>query len=163
VRKFLQNGGWGYYQMMTARPQAVGYGLTDSPAGLAGWMLVHGGFGKWTYGNDPKQSPSVDDVLDNFSLHWLTNTVTSGARLYWENREQNLISAAAQKTTEITLPVAITVFPDDDLFRAPETWARRAFPNLIYFRQADRGGHFAAWEHPELFAAELRTAFKSLR
>ena len=163
VRRFLQNGGWGYYQMMTARPQAVGYGLTDSPAGLAGWMLVHGGFGKWTYGTDPKQSPSVDDVLDNFSLHWLTNTVTSGARLYWENRAQNLISAAAQKTTEIKLPVAITVFPEDDLFRAPETWARRAFPSLIYFRQADRGGHFAAWEHPDLFAAELRTAFKSLR
>jgi pimeloyl-ACP methyl ester carboxylesterase len=163
VRRFLQTGGWGYYQMMTARPQAVGYGLTDSPAGLAGWMLVHGGFGKWTYGKDPNQSPTVDEVLDNFSLHWLTNTAASGARLYWENREQNLISAAAQKTDEITLPVAITVFPDDDLFRAPETWARRAFPNLIYFNEVDRGGHFAAWEHPELFAAELRAAFRSLR
>jgi pimeloyl-ACP methyl ester carboxylesterase len=163
VRRFLQNGGWGYYQMMTARPQAVGYGLTDSPAGLAGWMLVHGGFGKWSYGKDPKQSPTVDEVLDNFSLHWLTNTVASGARLYWENREQNLISAAAQKTDEITLPVAITAFPDDDLFRAPETWARRAFPSLIYFREAERGGHFAAWEEPQLFAQELRAAFKSLR
>jgi len=163
VRRFLQNGGWGYYQMMTARPQAVGYGLTDSPAGLAGWMLVHGGFGKWTYGSDKTQAPSVDDVLDNFSLHWLTNTVTSGARLYWENREQNLISAAAQKTDAIKIPVAITVFPEDDLFRAPETWARHAFPSLIYFRQAERGGHFAAWEHPELFAAELRAAFTFLR
>jgi pimeloyl-ACP methyl ester carboxylesterase len=163
VRRFLQNGGWGYYQMMTARPQAVGYGLTDSPAGLAGWMLVHGGFGKWGYGKDPKQSPTVEEVLDNFSLHWLTNTVTSGARLYWENREQNLISAAAQKSTEIKLPVAITVFPEDDLFRAPETWARRAFPSLIYFREAERGGHFAAWEEPELFAAEIRAAFKTLR
>ncbi len=128
VRRFLQNGGWGYYQMMTARPQAVGYGLTDSPAGLAGWMLVHGGFGKWAYGKDPKQTPTVDEVLDNFSLHWLTNTVASGARLYWENRAQNLISAAAQKTDQIKLPVAITAFPDDDLFRAPETWARRASP-----------------------------------
>jgi pimeloyl-ACP methyl ester carboxylesterase len=126
-------------------------------------MLVHGGFAKWTYGNDPKQSPTRDEVLDNFSLHWLTNTVTSGARLYWENREQNLISAAAQKTDEITLPVAITVFPDDDLYRAPETWARRAFPNLIYFNEVDRGGHFAAWEQPLLFAQELRAAFKSLR
>jgi pimeloyl-ACP methyl ester carboxylesterase len=77
VRRFLQNGGWGYYQMMTARPQAVGYGLTDSPAGLAGWMLVHGGFEKWAYGKDPKQEPTVDEVLDNFSLHWLTNTVAS--------------------------------------------------------------------------------------
>jgi pimeloyl-ACP methyl ester carboxylesterase len=163
VRTFIQSGGWGYYQMMTARPQAVGYGLTDSPAGLAGWMLVHGGFGKWTYGQDPKQTPTVDEVLDNFSLHWLTNTVTSGARFYWENREQNLLSAAAQKTTEITLPVAITVFPEDDLFRAPETWARRAFPSLIYFNEVDRGGHFAAWEHPELFAAELRASFRPLR
>jgi pimeloyl-ACP methyl ester carboxylesterase len=126
-------------------------------------MLVHGGFTLWTYGKDPNQSPTKDEVLDNFSLHWLTNTVTSGARLYWENRDQNLISAAAQKTDEITLPVAITVFPDDDLFRAPETWARRAFPSLIYFHQADRGGHFAAWEEPQLFSDEVRAAFRSLR
>jgi pimeloyl-ACP methyl ester carboxylesterase len=163
VKQFIGSGGWGYYQMMTARPQAVGYGLTDSPAGLAGWMLVHGGFGKWTYGKDSKQTPTVDEVLDNFSLHWLTNTVTSGARLYWENRAQNLISAAAQNTHKITLPVAITVFPEDDLFRAPESWARRAFPNLIYFHEAERGGHFAAWEEPFIFARELRAAFKSLR
>ena len=101
-------------------------------------------------------------MLDNFSLYWLTNTATSAARLYWENRDQNLISAAAQKTDEITVPVAITVFPDD-VYRAPETWARRAFPSLIYFNEADRGGHFAAWEDPELFAAELRAAFRSLR
>jgi hypothetical protein len=85
-------------------------------------------------------------VLDNLSLYWLTGTATSAARFYWENRDVNLISAAAQKTDEISIPVAITVFPDDDLFRAPETWARRAFPSLIYFSQADRGGHFAAWE-----------------
>ena len=163
VRKFLTSGGWGYYQMMTARPQAVGYGLTDSPAGLAGWMLVHGGFGKWTFGADAKQHPTKDEVLDNLSLHWLTNSVASGARLYWENREVNLISAAAQKTKEIKLPVAITVFPEDDLFRAPESWARRAFPSLVYFNEVDRGGHFAAWEHPELFASEVRAAFKSLR
>jgi pimeloyl-ACP methyl ester carboxylesterase len=126
-------------------------------------MLVHGGFTLWTYSKDPNQSPTKDEVLDNFSLHWLTNTVTSGARLYWENRDQNLISAAAQKADEITLPVAITVFPDDDLFRAPETWARRAFPSLIYFHQADRGGHFAAWEEPQLFSDEVRAAFRSLR
>ncbi len=163
MQSFVKSGGWGYLTMMSARPQAVGYGLTDSPAGLAGWMLVHGGFGKWTFGKDPQQTPTVDEVLDNFSLHWLTNTVTSGARLYWENRDQNLISAVAQKTDQITLPVAITTFPDDDLFRAPETWARRAFPNLIYFRDAERGGHFPAWEEPDLFAAELRAAFRSLR
>ena len=163
LSNFLANGGWAYLTMMSARPQAIGYGMTDSPAGLAGFMLVHGGFGKWAYGTDPNQSPSRDEVLDNFSLHWLTNTVTSGARLYWENRDQNLISAAAQKTSQITLPVAITAFPDDDLYRAPETWARRAFPSLIYFNQADRGGHFPAWEEPHLFAAELRAAFRSTR
>jgi pimeloyl-ACP methyl ester carboxylesterase len=101
-------------------------------------------------------------VLDNFSLYWLTNTAASAARLYWENRNSNLISAAAQKTNEISVSVAITVFPDE-VIRAQEAWARRAFPNLIYFHEADRGGHFAMWEHPELFAAELRAAFKPLR
>jgi len=163
VRNFLSNGGWTYLTMMSWRPQAVGYGLTDSPAGLAGWMLVHGGFGKWMYGKDPDQWPTRDEVLDNFSLYWLTNTAVSGARLYWENRNENLISAAAQKTDEITIPVAITAFPDDDLFRAPETWARRAFPSLIYFNQAEAGGHFAAWEEPQLFSEEVRAAFRSLR
>jgi pimeloyl-ACP methyl ester carboxylesterase len=83
--------------------------------------------------------------------------------LYWENRNENLISAAAQKTDEITIPVAVTAFPDDDLFRAPETWTRRAFPSLIYFNQADAGGHFPAWEEPRLFSEEVRAAFTSLR
>ena len=161
-RTYLQNGGLSYLVMMGARPQAVGYGLTDSPAGLAGWMLVHGGFTKWTYGKDPKESPTRDDVLDNFSLYWLTNTAASAARLYWENRNLSLISSTAQKTNEISVPVAITVFPDE-VIRAQESWARRAFPNLTYFHEADRGGHFAMWEYPELFAAELRAAFKSLR
>ncbi len=101
-------------------------------------------------------------MLDDFTLYWLTNTAASSARLYWENRGRNLISAGAQKTDEISVPVAITVFPEE-VYRAPETWARRAFPNLIYFHEADRGGHFAAWEHPELFAGELRAAYRSLR
>jgi pimeloyl-ACP methyl ester carboxylesterase len=148
--------------MMGARPQAVGYGLTDSPAGLAGWMLMHPGFAHWTFGKDLRRSPTRDDVLDNFTLYWLTNSATSSARLYWENRDQNLISAASQKTDQISVPVAITVFPEE-VYRAPETWARRAFRNLIYFHEVDRGGHFAAWEYPELFAVELRNAFRSLR
>jgi pimeloyl-ACP methyl ester carboxylesterase len=148
--------------MMSSRPQAVGYGLTDSPAGLAGWMLVHGGFAQWTFGRDPKQSPTKDEVLDDFTLYWLTNSAASSARIYWESRGQSLVSAASQKTNEISVPVAITVFPEE-VYRSPESWARRAFRNLIYFHEADRGGHFAAWEHPELFAAELRAAFKSLR
>lgn len=162
LRRYGQNGNRAYLAMMGARPQAVGYGLTDSPAGLAAFMLVHPGFAEWTYGKDPGQSPTRDDVLDDFSLYWLTNSAASSARLYWENRDQNLISAASQKTAEIKVPVAITVFPAE-VYRAPETWARRAFRNLIYFHEAERGGHFAAWEHPELFAAELRAAFKSFR
>ncbi|HSE03494.1 MAG TPA: epoxide hydrolase, partial [Methylomirabilota bacterium] len=109
LRAARQSGGLAYLVMMGARPQAVGYGLTDSPAGLAGWMLVHGGFDKWTYGREPAQSPTRDDVLDNFTLYWLTNTAASSARLYWENRGRDLISAAAQKTDEISVPVAITV------------------------------------------------------
>jgi pimeloyl-ACP methyl ester carboxylesterase len=163
IQGFIQNGGWAYLTMMSSRPQAVGYGMTDSPAGLAGFMLVHGGFGQWSYGKDPDQQPTKDEVLDDLTLYWLTNTATSAARFYWENRNQNLISAAAQKTDEITIPVAITAFPNDDLFRAPETWARRAFPSLIYFNEAEAGGHFAAWEEPQLFSEEVRAAFGSLR
>jgi pimeloyl-ACP methyl ester carboxylesterase len=158
-----KKGNSAYFIMMTARPQTVGYGATDSPAGLAAWILVHPGFARWAYGNDPEQSLTKDDVLDNITLYWLTNTATSAARLYWENGARgSVIVAAAQKTGEISLPVAITVFPDD-VYRAPETWARRAYRNLSYFHEVDKGGHFAAWEQPELFSAELRSAFKSLR
>ncbi|HEX8266810.1 MAG TPA: epoxide hydrolase [Pyrinomonadaceae bacterium] len=160
--RYVQNGGLAYLSMMAARPQAVGYGLTDSPVGLAGWMLVHPGFDKWTYGKDPKQSPTKDDVLDNLTLYWLTNSATSAARIYWENRERNLVSAEALKSGEIAVPVAVTVYPDE-IYRAQERWVRRAFRNVIYFNEADWGRHFAMWEHPELFSAELRAAFKSLR
>jgi len=155
-------GNRAYVAMMTARPQNIGYGVTDSPAGLAAWLLGHPGFAKWTYGADPEQSPTRDDVLDNITLYWLTNTGVSAARIYWENAGRGPTSAADQKSAEISLPVAITVFPDE-VYRSPETWARRAYPNLVYFNEVDRGGHFAAWEEPELFAAELRAAFKSLR
>src|SRR5258705_613581 len=158
-----KKGNAAYFVMMTARPQAVGYGMTDSPAGLAGWILVHPGFAQWTYGGDPGQSPTKDEVLDDITLYWLTNSATSSARLYWENGARgSVIVAAAQKTAEIALPVAISVFPDD-VYRAPETWARRAYRNLIYFHEVDKGGHFAAWEQPELFSSELRAAFRSLR
>jgi pimeloyl-ACP methyl ester carboxylesterase len=162
LKAFGQGGNLSYVKMMNARPQAVSYSMTDSPAGLAGWMLVHPGFEHWQYGNDPAQSPTRDDVLDDFTLYWLTNSAASSARLYWENRGTELISSGGQKTQEITVPVAITVFPEE-VYRAPETWARRAFRNLLYFHQADRGGHFAAWEHPDVFAGELRAAFRTLR
>ena len=132
--KFRGNGDLAYVKMMNARPQAVGYGQTDSPAGLAGWMLVHPGFEHWKYGSDPKQSPTRDEVLDNFSLYWLTNSATSSARLYWEHRGQELISAGAQKTDQISVPVAITVFPDE-VYQPPESWARRAYPQSRLLQQ----------------------------
>jgi len=158
-----KNGNLAYFTMMTARPQTVGYGATDSPAGLASWILVHPGFAQWAYGPDTERSPTRDDVLDNITLYWLTNTGASAARLYWENGARgSVIVAAAQRTAEISLPVAITVFPED-VYRPPETWARRAYRNLIYFNEVDKGGHFAAWEQPELFSAELRAAFRPLR
>jgi pimeloyl-ACP methyl ester carboxylesterase len=155
-------GNTAYVVMMTARPQTIGYAVTDSPAGLAAWLLGHPGFSQWTYGSDPETSPTKDEVLDDITLYWLTNSGTSAARLYWENSGRGVTSAAAQKTAEISLPVAITVFPNE-VYRAPETWARRAYRNLIYFHEVDKGGHFAAWEQPELFSAELRAAFRSLR
>ena len=163
LRKYGMTGNSAYFTMLTARPQTVGYGATDSPAGLAAWILVHPGFAQWKYGGDPKQSPTVDDVLDNITLYWLTNTAASAGRLYWENGARgSVIAAVPQKTSEISLPVAITVFPDD-VYRAPESWARRAYPNLIYFHEVDKGGHFAAWEQPQLFTEEMRAAFRPLR
>jgi pimeloyl-ACP methyl ester carboxylesterase len=144
-----------YGVMMGTRPQVIGQALTDSPAGLAAWM--------YDYNNgEPERLLAKDDFLDNVTLYWLTNSATSAARLYWETGGQSVLSAAAQKSAEISLPVAITVFPQE-VYRAPETWARRAYRNLVYFNEVDKGGHFAAWEEPELFAAELRAAFRSLR
>jgi len=155
-------GNTAYVVMMTARPQTIGYGLADSPAGLAAWLLGHPGFAQWSYGGDPEKSPTKDDVLDDITLYWLTNSGTSAGRLYWENAGRGVTIAVAQMTADILLPVAITVFPNE-VYRTPETWARRAYRNLIYFHEVGKGGHFAAWEQPELFAAELRAAFKSLR
>jgi pimeloyl-ACP methyl ester carboxylesterase len=144
-----------YAAVMGSRPQTIGYGLTDSPAGLAAWM--------YDYNNgEPERLLTPDEFLDDVSLYWFTKTATSSARLYWETRGQSVLLSAAQKTAEISLPVAITVFPEE-IYRAPETWARRAYRNLTYFREAEKGGHFAAWEQPELFAAELRAAFRPLR
>jgi pimeloyl-ACP methyl ester carboxylesterase len=144
-----------YAQMMGTRPQTIGYALTDTPVGLAAFIYDY---------NDGELERSVarDDVLDDVTLYWLTNTATSAARLYWENAGRPIVVAAGQRTHEIRLPVTISVFPDE-YFRAPESWARQAYPTLSYFHQAERGGHFAAWEQPEVFATELRAAFRPLR
>ena len=151
-----------YAQIMSTRPQTL-YGLADSPADLAAFMLDHGD-GTGQPGLVEKalqgqlQSPLTrDDILDNVTLYWLTNTGVSAARLYWENK------ADFFDAKPITIPFAISVFPDE-LYQAPRSWAERAYPhNLIHYNTLDRGGHFAAWEQPDLFSAEMRAAFKSLR
>ena len=155
---FAKNAGYG--AMMVTRPQTVGYGLSDSPVSLAAWMYDK--FAQWTYsGGEPERSLTRDEMLDDITLYWLTNSAISSARLYWENNNNNF-SAEAQKTAEITIPVAVTVFPGE-IYQAPRSWTERAYRKLIYFNEVDKGGHFAAWEEPELFSAELRAAFRSLR
>ena len=159
---YRKSGNSGYFVALTARPQAVGYGLTDSPAGLAAFFLWHPGFAQWSYGDDPEDPKTRDEVLDDITLYWLTSTAASSGRLYWENRGASPTSATAMKTSEISVPVSVTVFPDD-VYRPPRTWAERAYPTLAYFHEVGQGGHFAAWEQPDLFSAELRAAFRSLR
>jgi pimeloyl-ACP methyl ester carboxylesterase len=147
--------GSGYALMMVTRPQTLGYSLADSPVGLAAWFYDK--FADWTYsGGDPERSLTKDEMLDDITLYWLTNTATSGARLYWENNANNF------NAVDISIPTAITVFPGE-IYQAPRSWAEQAYHNLIYFNEVDKGGHFAAWEEPELFATEVRAAFRSLR
>ena len=151
-----------YALIMTTRPQTL-YGLADSPADLAAFMLDHGdgtgqpGLVEQALQGTLASALTRDDILDNITLYWLTNTGVSSARLYWENK------ADFFDAKNITIPFAISVFPDE-LYQAPRSWAERAYPhNLIYYNKLDRGGHFAAWEQPDLFTAEMRAAFKSLR
>jgi pimeloyl-ACP methyl ester carboxylesterase len=151
----LYKTGSGYGGMMVTRPQTLGYSLADSPAGLAAWFYDK--FADWTYsGGDPERSLTKDEMLDDISLYWFTGTATSSARLYWDNNANNF------NAVDISLPAAVTVFPGE-IYRAPRSWAERAYHNLIYFNEVDKGGHFAAWEQPDLFAAEMRAAFRSLR
>jgi pimeloyl-ACP methyl ester carboxylesterase len=155
----LYTKGAGYAGMMVTRPQTLGYGISDSPAGLAAFFYDK--FNDWTYsGGDAEKALTRDEMLDDITLYWLTNTAASSAQLYWENNNNNF-NAVEQKTADISIPVAVTVFPGE-IYRAPKSWAERAYHKLIYFNEVDKGGHFAAWEQPELFAAEMRAAFRSL-
>ena len=162
---FIFAKGSGYAAIMRTRPQTVGYGLTDSPVGLAGWMIDHDGrsYGQIEriFAGGSEGSLTRDAILDNVTLYWLTNTAVSSGRLYWEYTT-SVLNAGAQKTADISIPVAVTVFPGE-VYRAPRSWTERAYRNLIYFNEVDKGGHFAAWEQPELFSAELRAAFSKLR
>jgi pimeloyl-ACP methyl ester carboxylesterase len=156
----------GYIAEMGEHPQTIGYPLADSPLGLAAWMLDHDAdsYEKISHAfldGQPAGNLTRDHVLDNITLYWLTNTATSAARVYWEEA-QGTKEAFKNPPPHVTLPVAYTVFPDE-LFQAPKHWVKSAYHNLIYYNVADKGGHFAAWEEPELFAAEMRAAFRSLR
>jgi pimeloyl-ACP methyl ester carboxylesterase len=151
-----------YSQIMSTRPQTL-YGLADSPVDLAAFMLDHGdgtgqpGLVKQVLEGTLQSDLTRDDLLDNITLYWLTNTGVSAARLYWENK------AGFFDAKPITIPYAISVFPDE-LYQAPRSWAERAYPNnLLHYNRLDRGGHFAAWEQPQLLTQELRTAFQPLR
>lgn len=146
----------GYAAMMVTRPQTIGYSLVDSPVGLAAWIYEK--FAQWTYsGGEPERVLTRDEMLDDISLYWLTASGTSAARIYWEDHSNNFNAVDIAK-----MPVAVTVFPGE-IYRAPRTWAERCYHNLIYFHEADNGGHFAAWEQPQLFTREVQAAFRPLR
>jgi hypothetical protein len=153
----------GYGVIQGTRPQTIGYSLADTPVGLAAWLLDHD---TTTYehlaqlfAGQPFGAITRDDVLDNTSLYWFTNTATSAARLYWQ---QAITGGNFYAAADLSLPAAVTVFPEEYV-QAPRSWTERAYHHLIYFNEAERGGHFAAWEQPQLFSEELRAAFRSLR
>jgi pimeloyl-ACP methyl ester carboxylesterase len=160
--------GFGYFLEQATRPQTIGYALLDSPVALAAWMLDHDTDAYYKISRafvdgQPTGGLTRDHILDNITLYWLTGTGASAARSYWESgRAQALAAAAGQAPPPVTLPVGYTTFPGE-IFRAPRSWVEKGYPTITYFHQADRGGHFAAWEEPELFASEIRAAFRSLR
>jgi pimeloyl-ACP methyl ester carboxylesterase len=162
----VKRTGFGYFLEQTTRPQTIGYALLDSPVALAGWMLDHDtdSYSKITHAfldGKPSGNLSRDNVLDNITLYWLTSTGASAARLYWEGGRATAL-AGRQAPPPVSLPVGFTAFPGE-IFTAPRTWVEQAYPTLVYFNKVDKGGHFAAWEEPELFSSELRAAFRSLR
>jgi pimeloyl-ACP methyl ester carboxylesterase len=158
----------GYFVEMPEHPQTIGYALTDTPVGLAAWMLDHDAdsYEKISHAFVDGQHAgglTRDRIVDNITLYWLTNTATSSARLYWENFRTIFAGVASgEKSPELSVPVAFTVFPGE-IFQTPRSWAEKVYPNLIYFHEADKGGHFAAWEEPQLFSEEMRAAFAPLR
>jgi pimeloyl-ACP methyl ester carboxylesterase len=155
---FFYAHGLGYAKEMANRPQTL-YAIEDSPVGLAAWMIDHDARSYELIARVFDGKPeglTRDDICDNITLYWLTNTAVSSARLYWESK----LAFFAPKGVQ--LPTAVSVFPDE-LYPAPRSWAEKAYPKLIHYNRLDKGGHFAAWEQPELFTTELRTAFRPLR
>jgi pimeloyl-ACP methyl ester carboxylesterase len=160
--------GFGYFLEQATRPQTIGYALLDSPLALAAWMLDHDTDAYYKISRafvdgQPSGGLTRDHILDNITVYWLTGTGASAARSYWESgRAQALAAAAGQAPPEVKLPVGFTTFPDE-IFRAPRSWVEKAYPNLTYFNEAGQGGHFAAWEEPQVFSEEVRAAFRPLR
>jgi pimeloyl-ACP methyl ester carboxylesterase len=164
----FNRSGSGYFIEQATRPQTIGYALLDSPVALAAWMLDHDTdsyykISRAFLGEPPAGHLTPERIVDNITLYWLTATGASAARSYWENGQaQAAALAAGQAPPEVSLPVAFTTFPGE-IVPAPRSWAEKVYPNLIYFNEVARGGHFAAWEEPELFADEMRAAFAPLR
>jgi pimeloyl-ACP methyl ester carboxylesterase len=164
--KTFRTSGFGYFLEQSTRPQTIGYALLDSPVALAGWMLDHDTDSYYKISRafvdgEPTGGLTRDDILDNITLYWLTATGASAARSYWEGGRAAAL-AAGQTPPPVSLPVGFTTFPGE-IFRAPRSWVEKSYPNVVYFNEAEKGGHFAAWEEPELFSQELRAAFGSLR
>jgi pimeloyl-ACP methyl ester carboxylesterase len=166
--KTFTTDGFGYFLEQSTRPQTIGYALLDSPVALTAWLLDHDtdSYYKISHAfvdDKPVGNLTADRILDNITLYWLTGTGASAARWYWElGRFQAAAAAAGQAPPPASVPVGFTTFPDE-IFAAPRSWVETVYPSLSYFNEADRGGHFAAWEEPELFSTEVRAAFKSLR
>jgi pimeloyl-ACP methyl ester carboxylesterase len=165
--KTFQTSGNGYFVEMSTRPQTIGYALLDSPAALAAWMIDHDtdAYYKITSAfvdDRPSGNLTRDHILDNVTAYWLTGTGASAARSYWEAYGPDAPAAGSQPLPPPPIPVGFTTFPGE-IWRTPRSWAEASYPNLIYFNEVDKGGHFAAWEEPELFSEELRAAFGSVR
>jgi pimeloyl-ACP methyl ester carboxylesterase len=158
--------GFGYYLEQATRPQTIGYSLLDSPVGLAAWMLDHDTdsyqkISRAFLGGQPAGHLTRDRIVDNITLYWLTGTGASAARAYWESGRAQAL-AAGQAPPAVSIPVGFTTFPGE-VVPTPRSWAEAVYPTLTYFNEVDRGGHFAAWEEPQLFSEEVRAAFRSLR
>jgi pimeloyl-ACP methyl ester carboxylesterase len=163
----FQTSGQSYFLQQATRPQTIGYGLLDSPAELAAWMLDHDTDAYYKIARafvdgQPSGNLTRDHVLDNITTYWLTGTGASAARSYWEAYGPDAPAAGAQPAPPPTIPVGFTTFPGE-IWRTPRSWAEKSYPTLSYFNEVDRGGHFAAWEEPELFATEIRAAFRAMR
>jgi pimeloyl-ACP methyl ester carboxylesterase len=164
----FKESGFGYFLEMATRPQTIGYALLDSPVAMAAWMLDHDTDSYYKIArafvdDEPVGNLTRDHIVDNITLYWLTGTGASAARSYWEDgKALAQAGASGQAPPDVSLPVGFTTFPGE-IWRTPRSWVENSYPNVAYFNEVDRGGHFPAWEEPDLFASEVRAAFGSLR